>query len=432
MRIYEVISAAALLSVVVLHGCAPAPGDRTESVDLFIDDVTVYSGLGGDAFVADVAVRDGVFAVINRAADLEIDAAQTVDGNGLYMTPGLWDMHTHVRVGEVRDPETGERIDDEGELDLSAFPSHGVTSIRDLGGVGERVREARLHIERGEIPGPTIYTTYETLNGQSFAPFQIAVTTPRETRDAVRAHAEDGADQIKIHRALEPELLPVVVQAAHEQGLTLTGHIPLGMSPLEACEAGMDGIEHIVAIIEAWLSVNPEASQSAALEHLTSDGADPFYECLASRGIVVDPTVVFFRAVAEARSDGEEIPPAFRAFIEGAQTIALRLYEADVILLTGTDTSDLTSFDMPPGSSLLDELSMLQEAGIPAADIIPMATINAARTLGVANSTGSVEVGKDADFLLLSADPGADIDNVRALVSVYRAGGEFSDDAAPG
>ena len=65
---------------------------------------------------------------------------------------------------------------------------------------------------------------------------------------------------------------------------------------------------------------------------------------------------------------------------------------------------------------------MLQASGIAPGAIIAIATRNAARTLGVEQRVGTIEVGKTADFLLLSADPGVDIRNVRKLVAVYRHG----------
>ena len=86
-----------------------------------------------------------------------------------------------------------------------------------------------------------------------------------------------GAIQVKVHRALSPELLPVVVGLAHERNLTVAGHIPLGMHPLEACQIGMDGIEHVGSIVEAVISVMSagEGGTQVAIDYLTSDAAQP-------------------------------------------------------------------------------------------------------------------------------------------------------------
>jgi len=92
-------------------------------------------------------------------------------------------------------------------------------------------------------------------------------------------------------------------------------------------------------------------------------------------------------------------------------------------LLAGTDTSDLSdAVQMVPGALLQEELSLLQDAGIPAPQIISIATANAATALDLEATTGSIEVGKTADFILLSADPGDDIRNVRRATAIYQSG----------
>jgi Amidohydrolase family len=101
-----------------------------------------------------------------------------------------------------------------------------------------RYRRAQRHETSGQRPH--IYSSYSTLNGKAFAPFQRTVTNEAELRVAVNDLVRAGAVQIKIHRVFPAELMPVAVQLAHEHGLTLTGHIPTGLHPLQACEAGMD------------------------------------------------------------------------------------------------------------------------------------------------------------------------------------------------
>ena len=101
------------------------------------------------------------------------------------------------------------------------------------------------------------------------------------------------------------------------------------------------------------------------------------------------------------------------------------MYDAGVPLLTGTDTAWVMESKGPgvqPGTSLLDELEELQESGIPPRQILVSATSRAARALGVEVKTGSIAVGKAADFLLLEADPGIDVANVRKLRGVYIGG----------
>jgi len=392
-----------------LFGCSAEPA----TVDLLIENVMVYPGSDSTPFLASVAVHDGRFFEISSQDESSLVAIEVIDGSGKFMTPGLWDAHAHVRSSKERG------------LNLKSFLESGVTSIRDMGGYTERLRLVEQEIKSGITSGPIIYPSYFMLNGESFADFQRAVTTEAEIRAAIDELTSLGAVQVKIHRALSTEMLPVVIRLAHERNLTVTGHIPLGMHPLDACEIGMDGIEHVGSIVEAVISVMPpgEDSLQVAIDYLTSDAAQPMYECLSDRNVVITPTLIIYPILARRRAAGKEIPPEFVEFIESMKRITHRLYESGVTMLTGTDISDLNDpIAIEPGVSLLDEMALLEDAGVRSADIIAMATLNVAQAIGVGDTTGSIESGKRADFLLLSADPGESTRNFKSIVSVYQMG----------
>lgn len=392
-----------------LIGCSPAP----VPVDLLVQNVTIYSGGDSAKVIASVAIRDGKFVEIIPPGEGHFLADETIDGSGKFMTPGLWDAHTHVRSSKERG------------LNIENFIESGVTSVHDVGGYPERLKLLEMEIGTSPGPAPSIYPSYFMLNGESFADFQRVVTTESEIEAAIDELVSLGAVQVKVHRALAPEMLPFVVQHAHQRNLTVTGHIPLGVHPLDACEVGMDSIEHVGSIVEAVISTMPESENStqAAIDYLMSEAARPIYSCLSTRNVVVTPTLVIYPAIARRRAAGQEIPPEFVEFIESMKQLTHRLYESGITLLTGTDTSDLAEPNsLEPGASLLDELILLEEAGVPATEVIAMASRNAARSIGLDGKTGSIDVGKDADFLLLSADPGETVRNFRSIASVYQVG----------
>ena len=95
------------------------------------------------------------------------------------------------------------------------------------------------------------------------------------------------------------------------------------------------------------------------------------------------------------------------------------LFRAVVRILAGTDTPEPY---VPPGFSLLQELEMLVEAGLPAGAALQAATINNAAALKQSSQLGSIEPGKLADLVVLSADPTADIRNARRIEKVIRGG----------
>jgi imidazolonepropionase-like amidohydrolase len=400
---------ASALVIAALASCASVP----IPADLVIENATLYDGVNPKPRKRTVAVRDGVIIAVEKNGKTDFEGATIVDASGQYLTPGLWDAHAHIRSSEA------------GGLDTAEFPKYGVTSIHDLGGYMDRIKETEASIENGDATGPHIYPVYYMLNGESFAGYQHVVTSAGDIAMAVNELAAAGAYQIKTHRALAPEMLPVLLQTSHTLGIKVTGHIPLGVDPLEACEMGMDGIEHIGSFLEAWISVAPEEQKNAAAaaDHMLSEDAQPLYDCLAKKKVVVTPTVIVYREVAKKRADGGDIPAEHREFIEKMKQIAYRLYTSGVTMLTGTDTTDIPDmFSLTPGEALHEELSMLEDAGIPPVDILSMATFNAAKAIGVANRTGSIEVGNTADILILTADPGEAVENLRAISAVYKGG----------
>ena len=406
------IGTARLLCLAIINGLAGC-GQAPVPVDLLVENVTVYSGSNTSTFVGSVAIRDGRFLAITQPDEGSYRASETIDASGLFMIPGLWDAHAHIRSSKERG------------LDLAKFAEFGVTSIHDLGGYLERLKSVEHDVAKGTIPGPNIYSSYFMLNGETFADYQRAVTSEAEIELAIDELANAGAYQIKVHRALSPELLPLVVSLAHEHGIKVTGHIPLGVHPVDACEIGMDGIEHIGSFVEALVSVAPESDTKTqqAFEFLLSGDADSLYECLAGRNIAVTPTLIIYPAIAARRSAGKEMPQEFIDFVAAMNRIAYRMYESNIRLLAGTDVSDFyESMTTKPGESLLEELQMLEDAGIPTADVIKIASVNAAQSIGVGEKTGSIAAGKDADFVLLSADPGESVRNIRSIVAVYQMG----------
>ena len=147
-------------------------------------------------------IRDGKFLAIIEPGEGSYNAGETIDASGLFMVPGLWDAHAHIRSSKERG------------LNLEEFLRFGVTSIHDLGGYLERLKSAENDVANGTTPGPHIYSSYFMLNGESFADYQHVVTTEAEVENAIDELAAAGAFQIKVHRALSPDLLPAVVKIA--------------------------------------------------------------------------------------------------------------------------------------------------------------------------------------------------------------------------
>jgi imidazolonepropionase-like amidohydrolase len=374
----------------------------TEAADMAVVGAWIHDGTGSEPLRADLSIRDGRIAAIGG----RVRAVNVVEANGLHVVPGLIDMHVHVAAVEGRTVDGGE------------FLRHGVTTVRDLGGFRGQVLAAASAPDQ-----PRIRSAIETLNGSKMAAFHRAVATAEEVRAAVDALATSGAAVIKIHRAFPPGLLAPLVAAAEAKGLGITGHIPLGLHPLRACELGITGVEHVGSFIEAYVSAVQGASQDDAIAYLLSPGSGPLYRCLAQRKVAVTPTLVLYESIARSRAPNGPLPKAFSDFIARLQAIVLRMHREGVTILAGSDASGLDRPAVAPGRSLLRELELLHEAGIDEREVMRAAAAEAGMHLGLGESKGSLLVpGLPADFLILPADPRDDISAYGRPLSIYRAG----------
>jgi imidazolonepropionase-like amidohydrolase len=213
---------------------------------------------------------------------------------------------------------------------------------------------------------------------------------PWEMRKAVREQIRDGADYIKIMatgaRSVEredpepaqmtPEEVVAVVEEAHRIGYRVAAHAEGLAGTRIAIEAGVDTIEHGLALHRA-----PE-----------------LLDTMAEHGIVLVPTLTTFHDLAERFADDfapRLVEQARRQADEAARTV-IAAHDAGVTLAMGYDSG-------PPGASA-GELVRLADAGLGAAGAIRAATAGSACALGLTD-VGTVEVGKIADLLVVDGDP---------------------------
>lgn len=328
--------------------------------------------------------------------------ARTIDARGKYMVPGLWDMHSHL------DAVNAVGFKPEG------YVGHGVLGVRDMGGHVDKLFALKRELADGRI-GPVLVMAGPTLNGEVFGDFQRAVTTPDEGRAAVRELKAMGVDLIKIHRATQPEVFLAIVDEARKSGLPVAGHVPLGMSWVEAADAGIQSIEHMVTITENEMAapVNPAPNILAAAARMEGPEGEAVIAALARNRTYLDPTLIVY----ERKLVGAQ--PAAAAVARGlymrARAMVGRANAAGVAVLAGTDVVE------QPGVALLDELDLLVASGLTPRQALRAATTTAAGAAG-RPELGQITAGAPASFLVLDADPGADIRNVRTLSMVVLRG----------
>ncbi|HEX6900291.1 MAG TPA: amidohydrolase family protein [Thermoanaerobaculia bacterium] len=362
------------------------------------------------------------------------EGAEIVEARGKTLLPGLWDMHQHF-------------TQDYGILDLAA----GVTTGRDLGNDQNVLLTLKRLWDSGEAIGPRVILAGVIEGpGPLAAPTNVLASTEEEARAWVDRYADAGYVQIKIYSSLKPELVPAVVARAHARGLRVSGHVPGGMKAEQAVREGFDELQHanflFLNFIDGVDTRTPDrmsaVAQKGAEIDLRSEPVRAFLRLLDEKHIVVDPTLNLFEDRFLGRAGeilpsmtgyAERFPPLarrslFGAGLPGIQESAPRfrdsfrnmlalvqaLYKQGTTIVAGTDTL--------PGFALHRELELYVEAGIPAPEVLRIATLGAAQVMKRDGDLGTIAPGKLADLILVDGDPAADIHDIRKVVLTVKDG----------
>ncbi len=384
-----------------------------------------------------VLVRDGRIEELGPGPSIEVPSgARVVDGEGRTLLPGLFDMHAHAQ-------------DIDGLLNISA----GVTTIRDLANDTEPLLVRRDGWDDGSTLGPRVVLAgFMDGPGPFAGPTRVLVDTPEEVRAAIDDYAESGHVQIKMYSSILPELVPVIVEHAHARGLKVSGHIPSGMTAQQAVEAGFDEIQHTNMLMLNFLGDTldtrtpvrfTEVGRRGPDLDLDSDSVQAFFQLLVDNGVVVDPTVTAFEGLFGGRPGevspdadpfADRLPPTVRrGYLGGGlpvddpeldirhqETIVAmrewvaRLHEIGVPIVAGTDAL--------AGFALHRELENYVLAGIPAPEVLTIATAGAARIAGMDAEVGRIEVVEAADLVLVQGRPDERIEDIRQTVLVLKDG----------
>jgi imidazolonepropionase-like amidohydrolase len=453
--------------VLVLLGCGAIAPASAQMRPLLLEDVTVVDGTDKPRVPhASILIEDGRIAFVGPAAAAPRPTGVEVRPlPGRTVIPGLIDMHAHVTTyvdAHGGGAPAGYRYDREvSEAVLRTLLAFGITAVRNPAAPAAEGLRLRDDAAAGRIAGPRIFTAGEALDRgrPQQGPF-VTVETEADVRKEVRRQAKLGVDYLKLYTGLPEKLTAAAIAEAHARGVAVIGHLG-ATSWKDAAELGIDGICHGAS----WEARALPAQRRAAYERsaqpyllkrvewlaqvdLDGDGLRAIVAALVKHGVVVDPTLIAYETKFRARdpffvdsSDLAFVPRPLlqlwkaerpltqdwsaeddaRARSAWRKMLALvKLYhDRGVRLVAGSDEPNPW---VVPGASLHRELELLVSAGIPAQQVLQMATRNAAEALGISAQAGTVETGKIADLVVLSADPLQDIANTRAIELVLQRG----------
>ena len=389
-----------------------------------------------------------------------------VDGSGQFVVPGYLDMHTHAM------PAPGQ-----AQSHWPVLLAHGVTGVREMSGSPaqiERARQLNADSTAGRIDAPEVLQMPADL---------IAGNPPEAAVVAlVGQHQAAGADFIKLINANRGATLALINEASR-RGLGVAGHLPVAISASDASLAGMRAMEHLGSGLGILLDC--AADEAAIRRTMLSGGAArppfpptfvisptlyraveaPLYQrmldsqdaakCQAVTQLLArqqtwqvptllrlktmatssdaawrnDPNLAYVdkttRALWQSLADqyAAQVPAAaaatFRAHFTANQQLTGLMHKNGVKLLAG---SDLGGIWVIPGASLHQEFAELAAAGLSPLQVLQSTTLNGAEFLGRQASMGTVEVGKNADLVLLDANPLASVVNLGRISGLVLKG----------
>ena len=405
---------------------------------LRINNVRIFNSLTGTlSKLKTVVVSDGKITSIQPyPISDETQGEVVIDGEGGTLIPGFFDMHSHTTFQS-------------GLLYLAA----GVTSTRDLGNQNTVLNEIKEEIDTGKLAGPRIKpagliegrSQYSTNNG-------FIVDSLDKALEAVRWYADQGYFEIKTYNSMNPDWIIPIVEEANRLGLGVSGHVPAFASANDLIEAGYQSIAHINQLMLTWLLAPGEdtrtplritALKRAANLDLSREDVLKTLDMMVARNVALDPTAMIHERLLVTRpgviqpgdiaylshmpipyqryrklpfvplveeGDSRDYHLAFGKIMD----LIKLLHEKGVKLLLGTDDGS--------GLSLHRELELYVEAGISESAVLSMATLGAAIYMEESDKLGIIEVGKLADFSMISGNPIDNISNIRQIRMVSKGG----------
>jgi imidazolonepropionase-like amidohydrolase len=440
------------------------------SSGIVLQDVTVVNTRDGSLARGMAVVIDNgkIKKILPNSAVTLLAGAQGISASGKYVVPGFLDMHTHAIFDADKKPAY-----------WPMFLSHGITGIRDMAGsVGmiQRARQLNAELAAGRLDAPEILALPGDIFGGQAPTAALAANFLKQQK-------ANGADFFKIVAGSRPAILGIL-EEAKAQGMDVAGHLVPTVTALEASNAGWRAVEHLgsgwgflldcandeVAVRQALMNgqgARPPFPPTYTMSPRLYDGAAnaPLYQrifdsynptkCQALAQVFEKnatwqvPTLIrlktmsfssdkAFRADANlqyvdkttrtlweklANEYDNSMPSTAAATLQqfyGLQLKAVKLLQTyGVKILSGSDVGGIWVI---PGVSLHQEFRELATAGLTPLQVLQSTTLNGAEFMRREATMGTVEVGKNADLVLLDANPIVDVANLGKIAGVVLKG----------
>ncbi len=361
-----------------------------------------------------VIVRNGIIVEVGETDILKVpEGAETVNGKGLTLMPGLIDAHYHNSEGYP-----------------AKFLKRGITSLRDPGIWFEDYdieRRSGQSLPRLFLTGPHL-----DMYPPAYPNDAYVVRDKAEVREYMKFLIDHGSTAVKVYFRLSLDLIKETCDIAHAHGLPVTGHLEI-TDARQAILAGLDGIEHITSLGTALISrkkaeVYRQKMMADNNERklgryemwkdidVNGKAADSLINFLVEHQTFVTPTLGAF----EYRFGDTEHDSIKYLGFKNMMKFVGRCQKANVKIVVGSHGPWNKYVEM--GSTYQHEMNLFAETGMGPMEIIKSATIENARFFRIEHRLGSIEKGKQADLLLIEGNPVNDINDMYNIKRVMLNG----------
>jgi imidazolonepropionase-like amidohydrolase len=397
----------------------------------------VIDGTGTPAWLDWTVIIQGSHIVAAGPDVLIPENARIVDLTGQTLLPGLFDMHGHLYAYD------GENLSMQSTTYPRLYLAGGVTTIFTAGDLDPtEAVSLRDRINNSEAVGPHILAAGPYFSGGEAPSWMLSARTPEEIL-AFYETWKDKIDGVKIYTGIPEEQFIPLLEAAHADGLVVTGHLE-SISGMRAIELGIDGIEHgLFSMSEFFPKGASFRGQYCAISELdiTSSAVTNIVDALVRNGTYLDPTIVVFQPELP---EFEPLVPDWEKYLDPGVVMSLQRYLRSIIqptclqealvkqsqfvkavhdrgglIVTGTDPV------LPillPGYSLHRELQNLVAAGLTPLEAIRAATLNAAIATRSDSEKGTISAGKVADLVVVQGNPDEEITAIGNTRMVFKNG----------
>ncbi len=386
----------------------PHPPEYMAKSTLAIQNAKVYASPDSPPIEhGTIVIQDGKIAAVGTNIPVP-SGAQIIPCDHCVVTAGFWNAHIHFTEAKWQFSDWRSAATLNAQLG-DMLTSRGFTTVVDVGSNLRNTIPIRRRIEAGELLGPKIYTAGSAQYPPNGIPFYLKGTrpwfilklmpqpaTPGEAAKVEERNIAEGADVLKLFTGswvAHGKVLPMpesnaraAVEVAHSHGQLAFAHPSNLAGVLVAMNSGVDVLAHA-------------ADDTHGVD-------EKLLQTMVDRHMAMVPTLKMFgTTVTRNPSYLDPIYAEVRQFhADGGQ------------LIFGTDVGYMTDY------STEDEFRALEQSGLNAMDILRMLTTTPAERFGVADQKGTIEAGKLADLVVLSADPASDVANFSKVQTAVRSG----------